>query len=176
MVADEGTELPFDLATERTLFFERDMEGVEDLKPKLDNAVEKALKEKDPDNPISRVVQAEIIKQAPETTTAQTAIMESLESMRAQMARMALERPQSSSSASSTSQENSRQPQLIELSGTKEQHADFTRNLIQSVGEKFSTGPSFTEDGVTYVFFDEPDELAHVKMLALQFGLKQPLV
>jgi hypothetical protein len=62
-IAEEGTKLPFDVAGERTIMFVNDLTGGDDLKKKLANAVSLAQKEKDPDNPIYRVVQAKIMKE-----------------------------------------------------------------------------------------------------------------
>ena len=56
-IATAGTKLPFDIAAERTIFYTDDMYGAELLKPALLKAIEEALKEKEPDNPIYRVIQ-----------------------------------------------------------------------------------------------------------------------
>ncbi len=63
VLAEEGTVLPFDIATERTIFYENDMAGVEVLKPRLKKAIEEALKEDEPDNPIYRVIKSQVIKE-----------------------------------------------------------------------------------------------------------------
>lgn len=62
-VAEKGTKLPFDLYAERTLLYVNDMAGVEDLKPRLKLAIESALSEKEPDNPIYNAISDSIIKQ-----------------------------------------------------------------------------------------------------------------
>lgn len=56
VVAENGTKLPFDIATERTLFFDNDIAGVQDLKPQLKKAVLSSIAEREPDNPIYRVI------------------------------------------------------------------------------------------------------------------------
>ncbi|MBK6381579.1 MAG: hypothetical protein IPF72_18715 [Chitinophagaceae bacterium] len=53
----KGTSLPFDIAQERTIFYEDDMKGVTSLKPALLQSVLDAIEEKEPDNPIYRVIQ-----------------------------------------------------------------------------------------------------------------------
>lgn len=51
-VVENGTTLPFDIAAERALFYDNDLAGGENLKPRLKTAVEAAMKEKSPSNPI----------------------------------------------------------------------------------------------------------------------------
>lgn len=53
-IAESGTRLPFDISSERTIFYNNDMYGVNDLKDDLKKMVESALKDKNPDNPIYR--------------------------------------------------------------------------------------------------------------------------
>ncbi|GAB3164638.1 hypothetical protein [Telluribacter humicola] len=62
VLAENTTKLPFDILTERTLFYENDMFGVEDLKPRLMRSVIEAMADKEVDNPIYRVIQTKIIK------------------------------------------------------------------------------------------------------------------
>lgn len=66
VVAENHTNLPFDIATERTLFFNNDMAGVEELKPKLLNAIEKSLKDNNSDNPIYRALEKQAVLQSVE--------------------------------------------------------------------------------------------------------------
>ncbi len=63
MIAEVGTQLPFDVADERTLFYTNDMAGGTDLMPRLEKAIETAVSEENPDNPIYRVVQMKVIKE-----------------------------------------------------------------------------------------------------------------
>lgn len=64
VLAEHGTNLPFDIAQERTLFYINDMIGVEDLKPRLMNAISYALEEKDADNPIYNAIHDSLIREA----------------------------------------------------------------------------------------------------------------
>jgi hypothetical protein len=62
-VAEQDTNLPFDISDERTIFYANDMAGVEELKSSLLSTVEEALDEERPDNPVYRVVQYSIMQQ-----------------------------------------------------------------------------------------------------------------
>lgn len=63
-VCEKETNLPFDIAQERTLQYDDDMFGVDELKPSLKQMVIEAQKEENPDNPIYRTVnEINIIKQ-----------------------------------------------------------------------------------------------------------------
>lgn len=63
IVAEEGTQLPFDIADQRTLFYRNDMAGVNELSKRLPGAVLQAVDDPEPDNPIYRVVQSLLIRQ-----------------------------------------------------------------------------------------------------------------
>jgi hypothetical protein len=62
VVAERGTRLPFDIQDERTIFYSDDMAGVEELRPKLKNAIEKAVTDAEPDNPVYRVMKGKVLK------------------------------------------------------------------------------------------------------------------
>lgn len=55
ILAKEGTELPFDVSQERTIFYQNDLAGGESLKTRLLRFVEQALDDQHLDNPIYRV-------------------------------------------------------------------------------------------------------------------------
>ena len=91
VIADKCTILPFDIQDERTIFFSNDMAGVEEFKPKLKEAVVKAVDDKEPDNPIYRVVKAAVMKEVVATDN-QSYILETLESMQSQLSKIAQHR------------------------------------------------------------------------------------
>jgi hypothetical protein len=66
-VAEQGTTLPFDISDERALFYTDDMAGVMDLRPKLRAAVEAAVADEHPDNPIYRTRQNMVMRAVAET-------------------------------------------------------------------------------------------------------------
>jgi hypothetical protein len=54
VIAVEGTNLPFDVITERTIFYRNDIAGVAELGPQLADAADAACSDSQPDNPIYR--------------------------------------------------------------------------------------------------------------------------
>ena len=62
-IAEAGTELPFDLADERTLFYANDMSGATELQPQLTDAIRTAMDEEAPDNPIYRAAESLLIRE-----------------------------------------------------------------------------------------------------------------
>ncbi len=87
-VVERGTKLPFDIATERTIFYDNDMAGVEALKPKLSKAVKEAIEEEEPDNPIYRVVSDSIMRKVTMKDDAQSYILNRLDDINLQINRL----------------------------------------------------------------------------------------
>lgn len=63
VLAEVGTKLPFDVADERAVFYVNDMHGTVDLGPRLEEAIRSSLTAP-PDNPVYRVSQARVMKEA----------------------------------------------------------------------------------------------------------------
>jgi len=72
VLAEGGTTLPFDIFTERTIFFTNDMQGVKELRPKLKETIAAAMDDAEADNPIYRVVAENLIKPATAASDPQT--------------------------------------------------------------------------------------------------------
>lgn len=60
-LAEIGTKLPFDITTERTLFYTDDMYGAIDITNELTKKIESALEEREIDNPIYRAIKDDMI-------------------------------------------------------------------------------------------------------------------
>ena len=87
-LVENGTKLPFDIATERTIFYDNDMAGVEFLKPQLSRAIIEAAVEKEPDNPIYRVVSDSIMREVVLKDTGQSYIINRLDEISLQLNRL----------------------------------------------------------------------------------------
>lgn len=80
VLAERGTKLPFDVSDERTIFFSDDLWGGLELREQFKRAVESALANRDdPDNPITRVQQGKILREAASGNDLSTLIVEKLE-------------------------------------------------------------------------------------------------
>jgi hypothetical protein len=88
-VVENGTLLPFDIATERTIFYNNDIAGVIELKASLKEAVLEAIQEVEPENPIYRVVKSQIMQEmaAAKKDDIQSYILRKLEEISTQVSR-----------------------------------------------------------------------------------------
>ncbi len=62
-LAEAGTKLPFDISTERTIFFVNDLSGTQELKKPLIDSINNAMIDEEPDNPIYRVTDSTVIRE-----------------------------------------------------------------------------------------------------------------
>lgn len=69
VIAEYGTVLPFDVSDERTILYHDDMAGATELVTKLGRAVRAAITEDEPDNPIYRAAQAQIMREITQDDT-----------------------------------------------------------------------------------------------------------
>ncbi|MGB5919491.1 hypothetical protein [Arcobacter sp.] len=78
-LAESGTNLPFDISDERTIFYKNDIAGVFDIKSKLSNMIDEAILDKEPDNPIYRVIKQNIMKKVHPNDDFQSYLVERLD-------------------------------------------------------------------------------------------------
>ena len=88
VVAEEGTTLPFDVATDRVIFYVNDMKGVHDLAPKLEGAIKIAIDDATPDNPVYRAAQDRVMKAVTPSDSVQNYILERLDKLDSRMGRL----------------------------------------------------------------------------------------
>jgi hypothetical protein len=62
VIAEEGTKLPFDIITERTVFYTNDIPGSAELTRRLGEIVDSTEESGVPDNPVYRVAKASVMK------------------------------------------------------------------------------------------------------------------
>lgn len=110
-IAEDGTTLPFDISDERTIFYKNDMAGAFELIPQLDKAIDEAIKDKEPDNPIYRVTEALIIKESAETPTAEKYILNRLDAIEESITNVA--RMNSNSFLTSSSRSMTKSKRLV---------------------------------------------------------------
>jgi hypothetical protein len=84
VLAERGTDLPFDVQDERTIFFTNDMTGVEEVRPDFKRTVEAAIWDQTPDNPVYRARQAGIMRDVAANTPYRY-ILDQLEVIRQQL-------------------------------------------------------------------------------------------
>lgn len=63
LLAEKGTELPFDISDQRTLFYLNDMADTFKLVPELKTKIQEALEDLEPDNPVYRAARGSSIMQ-----------------------------------------------------------------------------------------------------------------
>jgi nucleoside 2-deoxyribosyltransferase len=134
-IAEAGTSLPFDLRDERTIEYRNDMAGVPELRRALGSAALEAAKESEPDNPVYRAAQTQVMREVAPTDSQRFVLdrLDRLEGLVRQVADRSLSSP---SRSSSDPRESSYSLVGLEVSGTEqtlEDIADWFRQLGYSV-------------------------------------------
>ncbi len=93
VLAEEGTELPFDLADQRALFFTNDALGLDEIQGALEKAVVAAQADLEPDNPVYRAAQLQVIREAAATTDAEKYLLERVDSIEQGMRELLAQAP-----------------------------------------------------------------------------------
>lgn len=88
-IAEFGTVLPFDISDERTIFYANDMAGVEELKVGLEKTVTSSLEEAEPDNPVYRVRQTQVLHSVPAKGSNDALVFDYLERLEQSIGRLA---------------------------------------------------------------------------------------
>jgi nucleoside 2-deoxyribosyltransferase len=83
VIAEKGTVLPFDIAAERTIFYQNDMGGAVELMSRLDESIPVALMEDNPENPVYSGLDSLIIHETlkKENDPVQSYVVEKLEQL-----------------------------------------------------------------------------------------------
>lgn len=81
VIAEEGTDLPFDVQDERTVFYVNDMRGVDELRGKLPRIVQGALQQEYQTNPVYRVAKTKVMREITPDSDAQQFIIDRLEDL-----------------------------------------------------------------------------------------------
>lgn len=130
-----GTNLPFDITDQRTIFYRNDMMGIVEIKEKLKNMIQDAIKDVNPDNPIYRAIESNMILKQVETEDAQTYIIHKLEQLESKITKL-----DNGNNTSVRKKENDRKI-TVEVKG------EYTEEIIRNfVDDLFS---AFEPEGVS---------------------------
>lgn len=181
-IAEEGTSLPFDISDERAIFYRNDMAGAFELMPKLQDAIEEAMKETASDNPIYRVANSILIKESAEIPSIEKFLLsrlDNIESVLSDLVKSPYESQSKSRSELSLNnrKRNTKEGVIFNVRKNEENLPDFIRHLQsdESIKEvtKINTSRKSNDDEQEYLVIptDEKIYLEHVKHAATGYNI-----
>lgn len=161
-IAEFETRLPFDIADQRTIFYRNDMAGVLELQRALTAAIEEALSDAAPDNPVYRAAQTQVIR-AVEPEDPQVYIVDRLDRLESLLRRISSQTPLVSADTKTVT--GLRSSINLGMNGSAEdfdQLVSFLRNdsTVQSVRSK----PIGENYWMAHVEFKENIEVSVIKI------------
>jgi hypothetical protein len=134
-IAHVDTRLPFDIADQRTIFYRNDMAGVPELQRALSAAADEALNDPEPDNPVYRAAQTQVMREVAPTDS-QRFVLDRLDRLEGLVRQVADHSPLSTSRSTIESRDPTFGLVGLEVSGTEEtliSIADWFRQLGYTV-------------------------------------------
>lgn len=92
-ICEVGTILPFDITDQRTIFYTNDMMGIVEIREKLKSMIREAIKDDNPDNPIYRAIESNMILKQVETEDAQSYIIHKLDQLESRLTKLNTKNP-----------------------------------------------------------------------------------
>lgn len=136
VLCETGTKLPFDISDERTIFFNNDMHGVVDLKPRLIAAIASAVEvQTEPDNPVYRVSQGKVLRDAAQGDDVQAALLRKLDYIESSVSELR----RSSKPVSTASQPDFPYQYLVSVGGDRDKAREIVRLLREMPGVERAT-------------------------------------
>lgn len=174
-MAEKGTKLPFDILTERTIFYVNDMHEVESLKPKLRQTVLAAIKDKNPDNPIYRVVKSQIMKEVVADDSAQAYMLNKIEELSVNVNRIAKSQSFRDNSASESHGSNGVRFE-IDNSDKKHNYKDIVNEILKNFSSAGPISSHFLESNKKIslkVYIDGNELVSLIDFMTLKYEVTQ---
>jgi hypothetical protein len=171
-LVEKGTKLPFDIATERTIFYDNDMKGVEILKPKLSKAIQEAIDEKEPDNPIYRAATDSIMRKVAEKDDAQSYMLKRLDEISLQVSQLK-NQPEVTDYAISSKKTSKYGIQVINDYSEEEMRQLINYLIVRNIAKAGPYSMTRTLDGKSQldIFVESSNDLNRVSGILIERGV-----